>query len=700
MSRVPILEIYAATDNSVQLMGMLALTLLLAFVFYWLKASRRRRAEEQLTDDERKKLEAMLADGKYQVWVYRLSTRSYIYLNPDGSYGQPMNPTEFAKPYDRDDIEELRSEIFDIFENNRQQVKGTLRSAAANENDRRYYKVQITVVSRDAKDRPVLLLGVLHDITEDQRRQQNVSELLMRYHTVFNSSLVDMIYYDANGVLTDINERACQAFNVESRDYAIKGHFLLENNPFYNKIPLEQMQNTRTSSVVNFADYSEDKYKVEELGLRGRMYYESTINPIRDIHGQLQGVFMAGRDITEMVVSYHRQQESIRQLREATKNTEEYLRNINYALQVSNVRMVNYYPGRYTMEISNDAGKPAITLSQLRCIRLGTPRFRRVINSVLNRMDHLTKYNITQLVETELRDKRGRQIWLLFSLVPMLDEQGHVERYFGMCRDMTDMVETEQRLAVETKKAQETELLKQSFLANMSYEIRTPLNTVVGFAELFTADHDETDEPFFIDQIKRSTNKLLLLVNDVLFLSQLDAHMVEFKREPVDFTLLFSTRCQLGLSAVKPTVELSIDQSYNHLVLLIDENYVGMIIQRLCEISAEVTAQGAIRTRYEYHHGQLTFAIEDTGNGIPKDILSHVFDRFIHNEHSEMLGTGLDLPILQSLAIQMGGTIDIESDMGKGTTVWVTIPCEAQEMEKRRDANTANTTNPTEQLFL
>ena len=114
-------------------------------------------------------------------------------------------------------------------------------------------------------------------------------------------------------------------------------------------------------------------------------------------------------------------------------------------------------------------------------------------------------------------------------------------RYFGMCRNMTEMIETEQRLAIETKKAQETELLKQAFLTNMSYEIRTPLNTVIGFAELFNAEHDASDELFFTEQIKTGTHTLLTLVNDILFISRLDANMEEYKKEDVDFALLFET---------------------------------------------------------------------------------------------------------------------------------------------------------------
>ena len=132
-------------------------------------------------------------------------------------------------------------------------------------------------------------------------------------------------------------------------------------------------------------------------------------------------------------------------------------------------------------------------------------------------------------------------------MVPMLNEKGEVERYFGTYRDITDMVETERRLAVETKKAQETELLKQAFLTNMSYEIRTPLNNIIGYAGLFTGDHDQSDEPFFIEQIRHSTNELLLVVNDILYISRLEANMEEYKKEAVDFAFAFEGYCQNGV---------------------------------------------------------------------------------------------------------------------------------------------------------
>ena len=349
------------------------------------------------------------------------------------------------------------------------------------------------------------------------------------------------------------------------------------------------------------------------------------------------------------------------------------------------MQLVNYYPHSYTFELINRETRKKLRMSQLRCIRLATMRFRRTVNSVLNRMDHLTTHGIVQAIEIEIRDKKGRQIWLLFNMVPMLDAKGHVERYFGTYRDITDMVETEQRLAVETKKAQETELLKQSFLTNMSYEIRTPLNNIIGYAGLFTGEHDESDEPFFMEQIKQSTGELLLVVNDILYISRLEANMEEYQKEQIDFAAAFEGYCRNGLSTINPEVQAVIVQPYNSLVVDIDGNHVAMIIQRLCNLACMLTTRGSITASYEYHRGELTIRLEDTGMGFAAEVIPHIFEHFTRRVGGGLIGSGLDLPIVQLLAKQMGGSIEIQSDYGKGTSAWVSIPCTASVIERKRE---------------
>ena len=633
-----------------------------------------------------RRLTLVMKTGHLQVWIYDKATHTYFLLSESGKYDQSFNPVELARQYELEDFENLRTAAFEMLEGKLDTKHLMMRGKKASDDEQNIYEVNLSVASRDKDGNVTQLLGIFRDVTEKTNKIQNVNKLLLRYHTVFDNSLLDMIYYDANGVLRDLNEKACQTFGVPDRKFATDGSLLLQNNPFFVGVNLESLESTRTSAIVNFSKLTDPRYRIDDFDVRGKMYYDSTINPIRNADGKLEGIFMSGSDVTEMVESYRRQQEGAHKLSMMLKNVEEYISNINYALRVSDVRLVNYYPRQFTLELSDNVGQGQLRLSQLRCIRLGTPHFRRTISSVLNRMDHLSKHNIATTIETEIRDKQGRQIWLLFNMVPILDAEGNVERYFGLCRNMTDMVETEQRLAIESKKAQETELLKQSFLTNMSYEIRTPLNNVIGFAELFEAEHDVADEPFFVEQIKSSSNKLLTLINDILFLSRLDANMEEYNYQEIDFAPCFEEYCNIGWMNARADVKTVVENSYSSLVVNIDSSNVGLVIQKLIGLSALYTESGYIRARCDYHGGRLAISIEDTGRGMNKETLKHVFDRFGGNHGGQTLfETGLVIPICQMLVQQMGGTIDFYSELGKGTTVWINIPCEAKTIEKRLD---------------
>ena len=643
------------------------------------------RQKENDRKSQNARLALILKASKQRIWIYDMAKRHYLYLSDSGKYEETYNLVEFSRLFNRDDYEVLSQTLVDVSES---KIESSVVRVRSNTHEsERIYDVNISVAGRDKRGNISSILGIQHDITNEVHKQNQVNQLLMRYHTVFNSSLLDMVFYDKDGVILDINEKACQAFGVKDREQVLKDKFLLQNNPMYSGVDLQLMENTRTTSLIDFSHYQDAIYQTERLGLKGKMYYDSTINPIRNAKGELEGAYMCGRDITEMVESVHRQREGAERVRRATQNVQAYIDNINYALQVSGVRFVSYYPKTYTFELSDSINEARLRMSQLRCIRLGSPRFRRVISSALNRMDHLTKYNIKETIETEIRDEKGRQIWLMFNMVPILDKEGQVEHYFGICRNMTDMVETERRLAVETKKAQETELLKQSFLTNMSYEIRTPLNNVVGFADLFETEHDEADEGFFVEQIKMSSNILLSLINDILFLSRLDANMIEYNKSDVDFAKVFEGHCQMGWSNMSPKVKTAVDCPYESLVVDIDDSNLGMAIERICFVASQFLEEGNISARCEYRRGELTISFEDDGKGIDAETLPHIFDRFIRDKNQKLCGTGLDLPIAQSLVQQMGGTIDFESESGKGATVWISVPCEAKVIKRRVNQN-------------
>ena len=631
------------------------------------------------------RLSLVLQTSKLRLCFYNVQRRHYLFINENGEYSKEYNPIEFAEMFDRDDFEQLRKSIFDICENRIRTANVRVRGTLKEDGTCDVFDFSVSVARRRKRSEIEDLLIIQHNVTDEVRRRETVKQLLLRYHTVFNSSVMDMVFYDQFGVLSDINEKACRQFGYKSCEDLLTGEFLLQQNPFYNGTDIHQLENTRSTSIIDFAKSHTPTPLIHDYEQKGVMYYESTFNPIRNAKGELIGVYMAGRNVTEMVESFHHQQEGFKKLRQMTKDIKTYIKNVNYALQVSDVRLVNYNPSSHTMEISVNINETQLHLSQLRCIRLGSPRFRRTISSALNRMDHRTELPLHVLFETEIRDKQHRPVWLLFNMVPMKDAEGRVERYFGMCRNMTQMMETERRLAIESQKAQETELLKQAFLTNMSYEIRTPLNIVVGFAELFESEHDEADEPLFVEEIRRNSNNLLSLVNDILFLSRLDANMIEYKREEADFAMLFESWCQMGLVNVSPEVKVVVENPFERLVVNIDTEHVGKVVEKLCAVAVSYTEKGSIHTKCEYRKGQLSVVIEDTGRGIDENTLPHVFERFVRDNGEELCGTGLDLPIVHTLVQQMGGSVELQSEAGKGTTVWVIIPCEASVIERRRE---------------
>ena len=163
--------------------------------------------------------------------------------------------------------------------------------------------------------------------------------------------------------------------------------------------------------------------------------------------------------------------------------------------------------------------------------------------------------------------------------------------------------------------------------------------------------------------------------------------MVEYNYQECDFANLFEGYCYMGMSMLSPQVKVSVENPYNHLFVTIDSQNLGEVIQKLCATASSHTREGSIRAKYDYRHGELNIVIEDTGQGLSKEELAHVFDRFARSKESGGFGTGLELPIIRALIEQMGGSIEIQSEVGKGNTVYVIIPCEMSSLEKKTEVN-------------
>ena len=659
--------------------------ILLIGVFVLIFSNRLYYYREQEVSNRAKQLNTQLAlvlnSNKTEIWTYD-TTKIFTHISSETVTRTFYAPIDFSQFYNHDDFGELRTRITNVLIENSLSETLLVRSY----DGQKTYEINISVLKRDQKHHPTMLLGIQRDITESKRRGEKAHNLSLQYQTVFNSSLVDMIFYGPDGRLMDLNEKACETFMIADRESFLKKNVHINDIPSYRHINIHELYDSiRLSSITDIDQVKREDERIPDIKLGGTFYYEAILSPIRDEAGVLHGVMAAGRNITEMVESHHKQEEEVQLLQKTNQQIQAYIQNINYTLRASGVRIITYHPGRHELQIFSDLNQVQYRLSQIRCASLIHESDRRRLRGLFMRMDQGKAGNISEVLHTIFHDDQKRDVYMNFSLIPMTDKDGSVTLYFGLCRDETEMKYTEMRLMEESKKAQETEELKNTFLLNMSYEIRTPLNAVLGFAELFNSPHDVEDEPVFAEEIKRNTDELLNLVNDILFISRLDAKMVEFPKAPSDFATLFDGWCYMGWSALAPNVKTFIDNPYTHLVLNIDEQHLGQVIQKICACSASYTSEGSVRAKYEYHHGELNIVLEDTGKGVRKEVLSHVFDRFVKDDQSKITGTGLDMPIVKELVEQMGGQIEIQSELGKGTTCYVMIPCEMISREKKTE---------------
>ncbi len=645
------------------------------------------REKEVRTESERLnvQLSLIMDSNDTQLWTYHKLRNVFRLFSHQGD-GSDMLPIDFSQAYDRDDFSEMRRRIGAIMNGEDLSdviyVKGVAPKGGGEQ--QRIYEIHLSVLRRSGKGEAVVLLGLQKDVTEKRVRALQSERLHLRFHTVFNSSLVDMLYYDADGYISDINEKACETFGIPDRKEAIARHTHINDIPPFRGIDFRNTENVQSTTVASTRELKEQgliPQSVPDMNF----YYEAAVSTIKDKDGRLIGIFTAGRNVTDMVESNHHQKASTALLEKTTRNIRDYIQNINYSLKVSDVRLMNYNPDTHTLEISSDLNTTQYSLPQLRAITMIREADRRRAKGLFRRMDRRRPGIINTTLRTLMRDKQGRDVFLNFNVMPIYGADGTLTHYFGMCRNATEMTYTEIKLREETEKAQETEKLKNTFLLNMSYELRTPLNAVVGFAELFKNEHSEEDEPIFAEEIKKNTGELLRLINDILFISRLDAHMIEFNYQEADFATMFDGWCYMGWSALDASIKVSVENPYSSLVTSIDSENLGLVIQKICTFSAGMVSEGAVRAKYEYRHGELMITIEDTGHGIAKSDLPHVFERFVRNSQNEQYGSGLDLPIVEELIEQMGGTIELQSEEGKGTSFYLSIPCEAVSIEKKSE---------------
>lgn len=237
------------------------------------------------------------------------------------------------------------------------------------------------------------------------------------------------------------------------------------------------------------------------------------------------------------------------------------------------------------------------------------------------------------------------------------------------------------------EKAEESDLLKSAFLQNMSHEIRTPLNAIMGFADLLPLNFDDEEKlAKFANIIKQRGFDLLDIINGILDFAKIEAgHLAVFpeKCNMGDFVdKLYSLSLEYQCRVEKEHVDfrLNISKNIRSATVIIDQAKLRQILMNLIRNAFKFTNSGTIEVGCTLIDGQnLSFYVSDTGIGIPKEKHTEIFTRFMQacqNPSRFYGGTGLGLSIVQGMLNTMGGKIWLESEVGKGSTFYFTVPFE------------------------
>ena len=659
-----------------KVVGVMLALVVATLVYYVVYRLRERKVKRTITRSN-DRLSLILRTSHVRIWLYDIATNTITRLDESGQkLKAPMKSDVFDHQIITEDFDQLAATIQKMIINNENEAELQVRVKAEDSSELRHLNIIVSVLHRNKEGRPTTLIGTSGDVTAERLRQIQVKENLVRYQAIFNAGMVDTVAYDANGTVMNMNDIAASV--IEGGRFTVYDHQVnLRDVLRMDDLDLEHLEQTIMTLMYKT---TENQSEATRQFFQHDKFYELQLVPYRDSEGHLQLIFGTGRDVTENVNAYTQMQHNTMLLQKANDEVSSYIRNTNFVLHNSGVRMVDYSPKTHTLTIYRGIRQHEYELTQTRCLALTHDESKRVTQRILNTMDNLSRSALNATVHTTLRSKNGQPLYLYLSFIPIINSEGDIESYFGMCRDISEIKATEQALAVKTQKAQEVETIKNAFLRNMSYEIRTPLASVVGFAELFQQEHTPEEESLFIQEIKENSSQLLKLINDILFLSRLDAEMIEIKKQPIDFAAFFGARCETAwLNLKQEGVTYQADIPYHKLVIDVDAQHIGIIIDQIIANAAQHTTAGLVRARFDYTGEGLVMAFMDTGCGIPTEKLNHIFERFTG---STSRGTGLGMPICHELTRQMGGKITIKSEEGKGTIVWVTIPCQCSEIER------------------
>ena len=522
--------------------------------------------------------------------------------------------------------------------------------------------------------KPVNIIATINDETETKRKEREVEQVSERYKSIFENSIIGMSFYTPDGWLLDANRIMRKICNFDSDT----------GDAFFSKVNLFDM--TPFNEVLDHV-HPEDYWAcslsvIPERNMR--VYLEISVHPIYDEHDKLMYISVTANDVTEernMYLNVLDNDARMKKMNEAIKNYEAELR---YMLEASKMQTWRISLERETLEFYNGLNTVVRSFNLQQMQKIFVDQENDFVKALSNPSEALKKplVYVGQMRPMVTQSSTENQ-WVQINCIPEFDEQGKLLGSFGVWRNINDLMRKQDQLRKETKRARESGEMKTLFLANMTHEIRTPINAIVGFSEVLSSLPTAEDKKGVIQIIKNNCDMLLRLINDILTASSLESGHMDIRPVEVDFAKTFNELFKSLQPRVQELgVEFIKDNPYDTLTIKVDVERVSQVITNFLTNAVKYTHQGYIKLGYRMEtrtvEGQqregLYAYCEDTGAGILPESQTKIFDRFFKVDDF-VQGTGLGLSICKAFTDACHGDIGVISEgKDKGSVFWMWIP--------------------------
>ena len=588
----------------------------------------------------------------------------YLFLNPEAVKNPEMrdwligkDDEEYCRHTNKPHkIAETRNKMFALVQKTRQSVEWEEKLSAKDGINEHHLRKLYPIL--DQNGQLEMVLGYSLNISHNKFIEEQAHKSQKRYKEIFNYSQAWICTHTLNGEILTINPAACKILGYSESEMTGKNIKSFLHQKMQKDFEEEYLQKIRDIGVTEgiLTIFSKSGEKVH-------MLYQ---NYLLSEPGSEPYIIGFAQDITDRLYA-----------EEALKRSEEKYRKI---IENMNLGM---------MEI--DADERIIFTNQQFCAMSGytseelysqkaTDLFlENTENRIINEKGWKSQYGIANRYEYKVKTKSGDSKWWLVSTAPLHNTDGSLRGAISIHLDITKQKKLEKDLREAMQNAERSSQAKEAFLANMSHEIRTPINAIMGMGKLLSKSNLNKQQLFYLSSIRTASENLLVVINDILDISKIEAGKINIEYIPFDLEQLSRHAiAMLSPKAEEKGLEIvcEIDPNISH-SLIGDPYRINQVFINMLSNAIKFTENGYIKfcatlEKAEEKAQQVLITIEDTGVGISEDFLAEIFDKFTQEDETVVRkfgGTGLGMSITKQLMELMDGTIQIESEKNLGTII-------------------------------